>query len=199
MRPFLIPVAIAAIGTGTLWYATDGVRAVTTEGARRVQIAAAPPTVSSARLLDNTGEIINLVAPAGGVALVEFIYTTCPTVCVSAGILFSQLRDRLTEEGLVSRVRLFSISFDPERDGPEALAAYADAHGVDGRIWKVGVPRNADLPRILSEFGITVIDDNFGGYEHNAAVHVVDSNRRLIGIHDTDDIPGVVAAVRGLR
>jgi len=199
MRQFLTAVAIAVIGTTTLWYATDGIRAVTTEGARRVQIADSPPAVSSARLLDNTGETINLVAPAGGVALVEFIYTTCPTVCVSAGILFSQLRDRLTEEGLDSRARLFSVSFDPERDGPQALAAYADIHGIDGRIWKVGVLRNADLPRILSEFGITVIDDNFGGYEHNAAVHVVDSNRRLIGIHDIDEIPGVIAAVRGLK
>lgn len=196
MRQYLIAATIALIGAATLWNATDGARAVTTEGARRARVVMAAPPVSDADLTDHTGSAIALAAPKDGVALVEFVYTTCPTICVSAGILFSQLRDRLAAEGLAQRVHMYSISFDPGRDRPEALAIYANAHGIDGKIWKIGAPAAAALPRILSEFGVTVIPDGFGGYEHNAAIHIVDSNGRLVGIHDIDDIPAIVAAVR---
>ncbi|MFT5486129.1 MAG: protein SCO1/2 [Paracoccaceae bacterium] len=199
MRQHVISAAIVCVGAVALWHATDGARAITTEGARRVQVITAAPVVSAVSLTDHTGGTIAVTAPIGGVALVEFVYTTCPTICVSAGILFSQLRDRLAVEGLAPRVHMYSVSFDPRRDRPDALAAYADAHGIDGGIWKIGTPGAAALPRILSDFGVTVIPDGFDGYEHNAAIHIVNSDNRLIGILDIDNIPAVVNAVRRLK
>lgn len=199
MRQYLISAAIALVGVAALWYATDGARAVTTEGARRVHVITAAPTVSTVALKDHTGGEIALAAPKGGVALVEFVYTTCPTICVSAGILFSQLRDKLAAEGLAPRVQMYSISFDPGRDRPDVLADYADAHGIDGKVWKIGTPDVMALPRILSDFGVTVIPDGFGGYEHNAAIHIVNSDNRLISILDIDNIPAVIAAVRSRK
>lgn len=199
MRQVLTIAVVFAIGVTGLWHATDGARAVTAEGARRVQVANAAPTVRQALLTDAAGNQVTLQAPLGGVALVEFIYATCPTICVAAGASFAQLRDRLISEGLVQQARMFSVSFDPQRDDGEALSLYADAHGVDGAVWRIGALRPGDLDGVLSDFGVTVIPDGLGGYEHNAAIHLVDSRQRLIGIFDIDDAAGVVAALRQRR
>ena len=129
-------------------------------------------------------------------ALVEFIYATCPTICVDAGAAFAQMKQRLADAGLDNRSQLLSISFDPRRDDTATLRQYADAHGADGKAWTVAVPSAADLPGLLDRFGIVVIPDPLGGYQHNAAIHLVDGHGRLTNIFDIDDLDGVIAAIR---
>lgn len=195
MRRVLVIAALAGLGIGVLWQATDGARAITSEGARRISVLRHAPDIPPSPLTGMSGETVTLRAPEGGVALVEFIYATCPTICVDAGAAFSQLKRRLTTAGLDGRTRLFSISFDPRRDDPAMLRLYGDAHGADGAVWNVVVPSAAELPGLLDRFGVVVIPDRFGGYQHNAALHMVNDRGRLIGIFDTDDIDGVMAAI----
>jgi len=45
---------------------------------------------------------------------------------------------------------------------------------------------------------VVVIRDELGGYAHNAAVHVVGPDRKLIAIHDPGELDAVVARVRKL-
>ena len=81
-------------------------------------------------------------------------------------------------------------------DDRHALAAYAQAHGADGRIWSVVKPQADAVSGMLSNFGVKVIPDMFGGYQHNAAIHVVDATGRLSRIVGPDDIDGAVKAVK---
>jgi protein SCO1 len=195
VRRLIVIVSLAVLGSGVLWQATDGARAVTSEGARRLGVLRDAPEIPRTALTDMSGKTLALQPPAGGVALVEFIYATCPTICVDAGAAFAQLKQRLADAGLDTHTQLFSISFDPDRDNVATLRHYADAHGADGTAWTVAVPSVADLPGLLDRFGIVVIPDPFGGYQHNAAIHVVDDRRRLTGIFDIDDLDGVMAAI----
>ena len=196
MRAFLAILAVVLVGTGLLWQATSGARAITAEGARRLLALEERPVMPSPFLTGMSGEPVRLQAGEGGVALVEFIYTTCPTICRAAGDSFAQIQRLIAEEGLASQVRLFSVSFDPALDDADALSAYGEAHGADGVQWNVGVPAQQDLPELLKRYGVTVIVDPFYGYEHNAAIHLVDDRGRLSGIFDIEDVDGVLEALR---
>ena len=152
------------------------------------------------RLQTMSSEVVGVPSAEGKVTMVEFIYATCPTICQSAGADLARLRDRLVEQGLGDEVRILSVSFDPETDGPQQLAAYGESHGADGRIWTIARPDVDALARLLKAFGVVVVPDRFGGYQHNAALHVVDPQGRLSAILDSDDIPGALgAAKRALR
>jgi protein SCO1/2 len=80
---------------------------------------------------------------------------------------------------------LLSISFDPDHDDVRALQGYATQHHADPDCWVIAVPASAsDLKRLERETGVVVIDDGLGGYAHNAAIHVVLGDGRLVRIFD---------------
>ncbi|MCQ0093134.1 SCO family protein [Roseovarius sp. M141] len=185
---------VLATGVGVLWHATDEGRALTTETARRINVAETLPRVPDAALETMTGAHLQLHPGPGQITAVEFIYTTCPTICQSAGADFARLRDAAA--AIAPQLRLISLSFDPETDDPEHLAIYGNWHGADGDIWTVARPSRADLPGLLDSFGVTVIPDGWGGYIHNTAIHLLDDRGRLAAIVDTDDIDGALAAAR---
>jgi len=198
MRAWAASLAVAVAGVAALWVATDGLAALTTEGARRLAVVRDAPVVPPRRLQTMDGGQEVLPAGDGRASLIEFIYTSCPTICQSAGTAMAVLRDRFATAGLGAQVRLLSVSFDPEVDDVPQLASYGERHGADGSIWTIARPDPEDLPELLDTFGVTVIPDGFGGYEHNAAILVVGPDGRLRAILDVDDVAGAVAATRRL-
>jgi protein SCO1/2 len=197
LRTAAVALVIALLGSVALWQGTDGLRAFTTEGARRLSVLKQPRPVPDARLVDMRGQAMTLADEDGRAIIVEFIYATCPTLCISLGESFAKLRNEIITAGLSDRTRLISISFDLARDGPEALRDYADAHGADGRLWITARPENEQaLQALLKVFGVTVIPDGAGGFVHNAALHVVDRQGRLEAIFDIGEEARALAAVR---
>ena len=63
------------------------------------------------------------IEPGSPLAL-NFIFTTCTTICPVMTATFSGLRRRLGSEA--EELRMVSISIDPERDRPATLKAYAE-------------------------------------------------------------------------
>jgi protein SCO1/2 len=197
LRTAIATLIIALIFAGGLWHGTDGLRAFTTEGARRLSILNEPRPVPDVRLVDMLGRDLTFADEIGRVVVVEFIYATCPTTCIALGESFAKLRDQIRAAGLADRVRLISISFDLAHDGPEALRSYAEAHGADGRIWMTACPENEQsLRALLKTFGVVVIPDGAGGFVHNAALHVVDHQGRLVRIFDIGEEAQIVSALR---
>jgi protein SCO1/2 len=188
---------IALIFGAGLWQSTDGLRAFTTEGARRLSILQQPRSVPDVRLIDMSGRALTFADEIGRVVVVEFIYATCPTTCIALGESFAKLRDQSKAAGLADRVRLISISFDLARDGPEALRSYAQAHEADGRLWITARPENEQsLRALLKTFGVIVVPDGSGGFVHNAALHVVDQQGKLVKIFDIGEEAQILSALR---
>lgn len=82
----------------------------------------APPDVP---LVDQQGRKVSLASVLGhdGPVLLQFIFTTCPTICPVMSAGFSAAQERLGAD--LERVRMVSISIDPEHDTPERLREYA--------------------------------------------------------------------------
>lgn len=186
-RGVVITTLIILLGVGVFWYGTDGFTAVTAEAARRGEILRSPRPLPSVTLEDQDGRLFKLRDYQGQLLAIEFIYTRCETICRVQGMLFKQVRDQIPASMLGRSFSLLSISFDPLHDNPPALKAYGHRFGADGTNWRIArVKDQAQLAMLLKAFGIVVIDDGMGGFEHNAAIHLLDRDGRLRLITDFD-------------
>lgn len=186
-----------AAGLAAAHAATDGFEAFTLESARRLHALRSPVPVPDLALDLADGGRARLSDVPGRVLLIDFVYTNCPTYCVALGSFYARLQQRLAPEIASGEVRLVSISFDPGRDGPGELRAYRARHSPDPAGWDLGRPvRASELRSWLDAFGVVVIPDGLSGYAHNAAVHVVGPQRKLVAILDLEDIDGIIKTAR---
>jgi protein SCO1 len=189
LRTNLASVALLLVGGVALGAATNGFQAFTTETARRVAVRSRPAELPPMTLESQSGARFTLADLRGKWLLVDFIYTRCPTFCVVLGGDFARLERQLAGPIAQGRVQLLSISFDPTRDLPAQLAAYLGRFRSRDKGWQAARPLTADgLQSVTAEFGITVIPDGLGGYTHNAAIHLVDPEGRLVDIFDLGDV-----------
>jgi hypothetical protein len=83
---------------------------------------------------------------------------------------------------------LVSLSFDPAFDDARALAATSSDIASTLRCGKCSrrsaIATIRRVAHLLRQTGVVVIDDGLGGLSHNAAIHVVDADRRLRRIYD---------------
>jgi protein SCO1/2 len=198
-RGFIPLVALIIVaGLAALDWGTDGFRVLTSEGARRLDIERAPRPVPDVALVDQSGAGFSLRDYRGKLLLVEFIYTSCPTICGVLGDDFRRILDTLGRDHASQDVALLSISFDPAHDGPAELRLYGERFGAAAPRWRIAVPRTAaGLTALLKSFGVVVIPDQFGGFVHNAAIYLVDRRGRLVRILDAEAPASVVERVLG--
>lgn len=178
---------VLAAGIASLAWATDGFRAVTSEGARQLSVERHPRPVPDATLVDQNGNAFSLGDYRGRTILVDFIYTRCPTICSIYGDDFHRVLAQLGHSAADQKIDLLSISFDTENDDQEALKLYADRYGATAPRWRIATPTDKQgLTALLNTFGVVVIPDGMGGFVHDSAVYIVDAQQRLARILDPD-------------
>lgn len=192
LRTLLASLLVLVAGLTALFYATDGLRAFTSETARRISVSEHPRTIPPVALQTAKGERTSFTKLRGRWLLVDFIYTRCETYCSAQGNEFAQLQRRLAESIAAEHVLLLSISFDPH-DGPKELADYQRRFGNQGAGWIAARAVNDDGRKTLMRvFGVTAVADEMGGFVHNAAINVVDPSGQLVAIRDWNDANGAV-------
>jgi protein SCO1 len=164
--------------------------------------AAAPGSakvvLSDGPLLDLAGRPVRLARDIIGerIAIVNFIYTSCTTVCPVSSATFSQLQEHLGA-ALGKEVVLVSITVDPVRDTPERLREYAVRHGArEGWTWLTGAKRDVD--EALKGFG--AYTPNFE--DHPAMVLVGEARggwTRFFGFPSVEQLVARVDAARRNR
>ncbi len=88
---------------------------------------------------------------AGRIALINFMFTTCTSICPPMTANLAQVQ-RLLKEYLGDRVVMISISVDPETDTPAVLKAYAERYGA-GRGWYFLTGTREHIDAVVSKFG----------------------------------------------
>ncbi|WP_119154250.1 SCO family protein [Caldimonas tepidiphila] len=151
--------ALRCAWAGMLGIATHAVRAHPGHDRAPPSAAGADPTAATptpaqvrlpeARLLDQDGRTLELRRDVigGHIVLVDFVYTSCTTVCPVLSALLGALQERLGPD-----VRLVSITVDPLRDTPARLKAHAATHRAGPAwTWLTGAPGTIDA--VLRGFG----------------------------------------------
>ncbi len=92
-------------------------------------------------LVDASGRAVDFAAVLDheGPVLLQFIFTTCPTICPVMSATFGAVEDELAQE----TVRLVSISIDPEHDTPARLAEHGRKFGAGPSWWLLTGERQA--------------------------------------------------------
>lgn len=201
---------VASAVLGLLAYAsahwlTHDFQVWTAEGARRIEIAwqpvpAVPIAVEGPDISDQT--LAALLSSSGTPTIVDFMYTRCVSVCAALGSVFQQMQASIHQQRDAASgmpVRLMSITFDPGRDDPGTLAAYASKLSADPRVWRfVRTAEAADTRALLNRYQVTVIPDGLGGYEHNAALLVMNAQGKLVRVFDYTEADTALAYARSL-
>jgi protein SCO1/2 len=107
--------------------------------------------VPDVELVDDSGTPVALrtLLSGGHPVAVNFIFTTCTTICPVMTATFAQMRKELGSEA--DRIQLVSITIDPEHDTPAVLAQYAKRFdATTGWQFLTGSP--ADVERVLRTF-----------------------------------------------
>jgi protein SCO1/2 len=150
-------------------------------------------------LVDQDGREVNFVSEVIGdkIVVMDFVYTTCTTVCPVLTALFGQVQGQLGER-LGEDVVLVSVSVDPTRDTPQRLKAYAAKHKAQpGWIWLTGPKSTMD--EVLD--GLGAYTPNFEN--HPAMVLVGDGATgewsRFFGFPNPDRIMEQVDALEAAR
>ncbi len=109
--------------------------------------ATPPPGAVTVRGLDTTlidqdGRKVHLQRDLIGrkIVVVDFVYTSCTTVCPLASAMFAELQSQLGDR-LGREVELVTITVDPVRDTPAQLKAHAAKfQAKPGWTWLTGSP-----------------------------------------------------------
>jgi protein SCO1 len=208
LRTTSLSLVLALLGWASASWLTEDFQVWTAEGARRLGVIERPVPAPAAVLagpgITEITQITQITPPSlptwltatGEVTIVAFFYTRCPTVCTALGSTFEQLQQSIAPS---DGVRLLTVSFDPAYDDAARLQQYASQRRADPGRWQVAtVPDAAQLQRLLDAFQVVVIPDGLGGYEHNAALLIVDERGRLVRIFDVTDHDTALAYARAI-
>ena len=129
------------------------------------------------KLVDQHQNPVVLSSLKGKLALVNFIYTSCPGPCLTETLKMAKLADQLGDK-LGKKVMLVSVTVDPEHDGPAQLLQYAQKQDVDrtGWLFLTGSPDAID--RTLKNFKLVRQREEDGSVDHVIGVFLLGPNGR---------------------
>ena len=124
------------------------------EGYERILARYSVPNVT---LLNQDGEAVRLrsLTDSGKPLIMDFIFTTCTTICpvLSAGL--ANLRSELGYKA--AGVQIVSITIDPEFDRPLRLKEYGSRFNA-GPGWTFLTGNRDDIGRVLQAFDAFIVD-----------------------------------------
>lgn len=144
-------------------------------------------TVPDFQLMDQNGKMISNKDMLGKVYLVEFFYSTCPTICpvMNNNMKFVDREINSPDFGIIS------VSIDPKRDTPEVLKKHADALGVKNPNWHFLTGDRDYIGKIADEFNIYVGDkeDESESLNHSGMIALVDKYGKIRCRYGTNHTP----------
>ncbi len=188
-RSLTATIIVLLFGIILLFIATDGFQAYTVETARINKLMDEKPVFPDVTLEDSKERIYPFSEFEGKYVLLTFIYTACTDVCPELEVNLAQVYEDIPDQYIGEDIVFLSISFDPARDDPDTLDKYRSYFGSDGETWRMArITDEAELNNLLREFGVIVIPDGYGNFQHNSAFYLVDPNGILIEVMDYTEI-----------
>jgi protein SCO1/2 len=144
------------------------------EGQRLSKIGPAPAFTLTAQ----DGRRVALNELRGKVIVVTFIYTSCADACPLLTAKMAGLQDALDMD-FGPRVFFVSITVDPERDTPEVLRSYAQAHGANLAGWAFLTGSAEEIREVARRYGVYHMKQAGGDVNHSFLTSLVDQHGTL--------------------
>lgn len=125
-------------------------------------------------LTNQNNETITQEDLLGKVYVVEFFFTTCPSICPIMHKSLVKVQDKFFGN---PRVAFVSVSINPEHDTPEVLKAYAEENNVVNNNWQFLTGSLDDVYALANQgFNLYAAEapEVEGGFEHSGFFALVD-------------------------
>lgn len=143
--------------------------------------------IRTAELVDQTGRQRKIEDWRGRLMAVTFVYTRCPlpNYCPLLDRHFAAVQQQLQDAPeLRERVRLVSVTLDPEYDTPPVLARHAAGLRSNPALWTFVTGQPSNIEDFASQFGVSVIRENATADEivHNLRTALIDADGKLVTV-----------------
>jgi protein SCO1 len=129
-------------------------------------------------LTNQDGKRVALKDLRGKALAITFLFASCADTCPLLTAKMAGLQDRLGAD-FGPRVHFVSITVDPERDTPEVLKHYADAHRANPAGWTFLTGTPAEIREVARRYGVFYKKTPRGDVDHTFLTSLVDRNGTL--------------------
>jgi protein SCO1/2 len=125
-------------------------------------------------LTTQDGSRLSLRDLRGKVVAVTFIYASCADTCPLLTAKMAGLQQKLGAD-FGPRVVFASVTVDPERDTPETLTRYAEAHGAKRAGWAFLTGTPAEVREVARRYGVYYKKGERGDVDHTFLTSIIDA------------------------
>lgn len=130
-------------------------------------------------LKDQNNKTITNKDYLGKVYIVEFFFTTCPTICPKMNLNMIDIQNKFFGN---PNFGIASITINPEHDTPEILKSHAELLGVKSSNWHMLTGDKAYIFDIANKGFNLYAGENSkvnGGFEHSGLFALIDKNGNI--------------------
>jgi protein SCO1 len=131
-------------------------------------------------LIDQQGKPRSLAQFKGKTVVLNFIFTNCTSVCPLQTRQLMAVQTEL-DPALRSQVQFVSVSVDPERDTPQALASFARRYGADLTNWSFLTGSKPNVTILAQTMGVLREQETISQIpDHRAFVLLLNAQGKLM-------------------
>ena len=138
--------------------------------------------IESFELINQKGELISSSAQEGKIWVVNYFFTSCPSVCPKMMRNMQEVHNIFRSD---EEVILMSFTVDPKRDQPERFMRYLDRFNINHDTWQLVTGPKPDLYRLARRsFLVSATDGGGGEYDfiHSENIVIIDQHQQIRGI-----------------
>ena len=151
-------------------------RATAAEELAYIELSGSRKKVPEFEFVDQHGDTITNKDYAGKIYVVEFFFSTCPSICPIMKENLLEVQEEFKDEDAFG---IASFSIDPTHDTPKVLKEYAAANGIEHPNWHLLTGKGTKVYDLANKgFNIYAGEDADvpGGFAHSGYFALVDKN-----------------------
>lgn len=141
-----------------------------------IEINGEAKKVPSFSFTNQDGKTITNQNYLGKVYVVEFFFTTCPTICPKMNDNLVQIQNAFKG---IDNFGIASFSINPEHDTIQVLKDYAEQYGISNPNWHLMTGTEEDIYKLANQgFNLYTAreEEVEGGFEHSGNFALIDKN-----------------------
>lgn len=158
------------------------------------------PTIPYFYFLNDDSVIVRSTEMEGKVWVVDFFFTTCPTICPTMTKNMQKLN--AATKDLHDELQFISISINPQHDTPSILKRYREHYKATASNWQFFTGKEAETHQLgIENFQIFAgrDEESEGGYAHSGAFTLVDKEGYVRGVYLGTDEKQVIQLEKDIR
>jgi protein SCO1/2 len=143
------------------------------------------PRIPHFQFTNQDGKHVTNNTYRGRIWVVEFFFTSCPTICPIMNKQLNRLYKKLDKQERAA-LQFLSFSIDPTTDNPTVLKKYQLKHKINYKNWDFLTGNETETHRLGIQNFLTFAgkdSESAGGYAHSGSFTLVDAKGYVRGVY----------------